>query len=43
MKKQWKTPELTVLNVSMTMASTTQPGTLDATYPAGTPNGKIWS
>jgi hypothetical protein len=43
MKKQWQTPELKVLDVSMTMARLTQGSALDKTYPQGTPPGQIWS
>lgn len=43
MKQEWQKPELEVLDVQMTMASTIKPGVLDRDYPAGTPNGEIWS
>lgn len=43
MKNEWETPELEELDVEMTMASTKDHSRLDADYPAGTPDGYIWS
>jgi hypothetical protein len=43
MKKEWQKPVLEVLDVNMTMASTNNHTKLDKNYPAGTPDGYIWS
>lgn len=44
MKKEWKTPELEVLDVNMTMLNPNKGGHLDHTYEAGTPEDKLtWS
>lgn len=44
MKKEWQKPVLEVLEVNMTMASSTNPSTLDNTYPAGTYyKDQIWA
>jgi hypothetical protein len=43
MKKEWKEPELEILDVNMTMANTNDHTRLDDSYPAHTPDGKIWS
>jgi hypothetical protein len=40
MKKEWKAPELEVLNVKMTMGQSEGDST-DDTFPAGTPRGDL--
>ena len=40
MKKEWKTPELEILNVKMTMGHSEGNAT-DADFPAGTPKGDL--
>lgn len=43
-KQEWKQPVLEVLDVNLTMASSTPGSQLDATYGAGTPSGELtWS
>ncbi|WP_240418179.1 paeninodin family lasso peptide [Paenibacillus periandrae] len=43
-KKEWKTPELEVLDVNQTMLNVKTPTKLDATFADGTPfNELTWS
>lgn len=44
MKKEWKKPELEVLEVSMTMLNPQNGNHLDHAYPEGTPKDQLtWS
>jgi hypothetical protein len=41
MKKEWQTPELEVLDVSMTMLDPNGPNHTDAAFPSQTPRNQL--